>query len=34
MLFIFVDVWIVKMGMSELNYDLDNGYVEGYMFGG
>ena len=29
-----VDVWIAKTGMSELNYDPDNGYVEGYMFGG
>ncbi|MFF7291379.1 hypothetical protein ACFY9N_02465 [Microbacterium sp. NPDC008134] len=28
------DVWIAKTGMSELNYDPDNGYVEGYMFGG
>lgn len=28
------DVWIAKSGMSELNYDPDNGYVEGYMFGG
>lgn len=28
------DVWIAKAGMSELNYDPDNGYVEGYMFGG
>ncbi|MFK0402238.1 hypothetical protein ACIQTT_07920 [Microbacterium sp. NPDC090225] len=28
------DVWVAKTGMSELNYDPDNGYVEGYMFGG
>lgn len=27
------DVWIAKQGMSELNYDPNNGYVEGYMFG-
>jgi O-antigen ligase len=28
------DVWIAKSGMSGLNYDPNNGYVEGYMFGG
>lgn len=28
------DVWIAKTGMSGLNYDPNNGYVEGYMFGG
>lgn len=27
------DVWIAKTGMSGLNYDPNNGYVEGYMFG-
>ncbi|WP_342372833.1 hypothetical protein PCC79_01820 [Propioniciclava soli] len=28
------DVWIAKTGMSSLNYEPDNGYVEKYMFGG
>jgi hypothetical protein len=27
------DVWIAKTGMSALNYDPDNGYVERYLFG-
>lgn len=27
------DVWIAKTGMSALNYDPNNGYVERYMFG-
>ena len=29
-----LDVWAAKTGMSELNYDPNNGYVEVYMFGG
>ena len=28
------DVWLAKTGMSALNYDPNNGYVERYMFGG
>ncbi|MRG60098.1 hypothetical protein GE115_09475 [Agromyces sp. CFH 90414] len=28
------DVWVAKSGMSELNYDPNNGYVEVFMFGG
>lgn len=28
------DVWAAKNGMSELNYDPNNGYVETFMFGG
>lgn len=28
------DVWIAKIGMSALNYNPNNGYVESYMFGG
>lgn len=28
------DVWTAKSGMSELNYDPNNGYVMRYMFGG
>lgn len=28
------DVWSAKAGMSELNYDPNNGYVEIFMFGG
>ena len=27
------DVWLAKTGMSALNYDPNNGYVERYMFG-
>lgn len=27
------DVWAAKVGMNELNYDPNNGYVENYMFG-
>lgn len=28
------DVWLAKTGMSTLNYDPNNGYVEVFMFGG
>lgn len=28
------DVWVAKQGMSQLNYDPNNGYVEVFMFGG
>lgn len=28
------DVWLAKTGMSDLNYDPNNGYVEVFMFGG
>lgn len=28
------DIWTAKAGMSRLNYDPDNGYVDRFMFGG